>query len=104
MSSTKNKYEFIVFIFYFVKCHSPTHNYHTVGNVNLRNPGKIRKTVDTMSAVSRVSSSGKSEPDWSERPGNDRWIPGCAVHKQRLPDFLQAEESSERRGGRCCDA
>jgi len=100
-NSTKNKYGFI---FYFGKYHSPTHNYRTLGNFNLRNSGKIRKTVDAMSTMSRVSSSGKNEPNWFERPGDDRWIAGCAVHEQRLPDFLQAEEGSERRGGFGCDA
>lgn len=62
-SSTKNKYEFHRFYFYFWKYHSPTHNCPTVGNFKLRNSGKIRKTVDAMSTMSGVSSSGKYEPD-----------------------------------------
>lgn len=87
MNSTKNKYEF----FFFCgggRYYSQTHNYRTVGIFNIRNSGKICKTVDAMSTMSRVSSSGKNEPNRSERPGDDRWILGCAVHEQRLPNFL----------------
>jgi hypothetical protein len=107
MSSTKIKYEFIIFIFIFFwggEYHPPTHNYCTVDNFNLRNSGKIRKAVDAMSTISRVSPSGKNEPSWSEGPGNDRWIPGYTVHEQRQPDFLQAEEGPQRHGGRSSDA
>lgn len=65
-SYTKNKYEYF-FVFRFSgKCYSPTHIYRTAGKYNLRHPGKIRKTMDSVSTMSRVSSSGKDELEWSE--------------------------------------
>jgi len=39
-----------------------SHSHATAGNYNLGNPSKVRKTMDAVPTMSRVSSSGENEP------------------------------------------
>ena len=59
----------VLFYLLFGEYYLPIYDYRTVGNFNLRNSGKVRKTVDAMSTMSRVSSSGKNEPSFRKTGG-----------------------------------
>jgi hypothetical protein len=62
MSCTKNKCGSFVAVLLANSC--------TAGDYNLRNTGKVRKTVDAVSTMSRISSSGET----NQSSSNDRMM------------------------------